>query len=320
MYASLAATAACGGSPVKPPPALSITCPLNVSTQASTGQTAVPVSFPPPTVSGGRQPVTTSCTPASGASFEIGDTRVSCSVSDAAQQSATCSFTVTIQAPPPPPKLSLTRFMAFGDSLTEGKVGLAYPTLVFPTSYTLKLEALLETRYTDQAPSIVVVDEGLGGERAVDAVSSGRFAQVLNADQPQVLLLMDGANDLLDGGAAAIPDVIKALDAMGSKAAGRGVPVFLATLPPENPQGRNGSAATAVTPLNAQIANLAAARQWTLVDVNAAFNGDLGLIGPDGLHPTDAGYDVMAHAFFDRIVAKLEMPQAVYNQSFTTSR
>lgn len=263
--------------------------------------------------------MTTTCTPASGTSFAIGDTRVSCSALDAAQQSATCSFTVTVQAPAAP-RLSLTRFMAFGDSMTEGKISLVYPALVFPTSYTLKLEALLETRYPDQAPSIVVIDEGLGGERAVDALSSGRFAQVLNADQPQVLLLMDGANDLLNGGSAAIPDAIKALDAMGSRAAGRGIAVFLATLPPENPLGRNGTAAASVAPFNAQVANLAASRQWTLVDVNAAFNGDLGLIGSDGLHPTDAGYDVIAQTFFDRIVSALEIPQAVYNQPFTTIR
>jgi lysophospholipase L1-like esterase len=320
VYSSLAAAAACGHAPTAPPPALSITCPLDVSTQATTGQTAVPISFPSPAVTGGKQPVTTTCTPASGASFAIGDTHVSCSASDAAQQSATCSFVITVQPPPAPPKLSLTRFMAFGDSMTEGKIGFAYPTLVFPTSYTLKLEALLETRYSDQAPSIVVIDEGLGGERAVDAVSSGRFAQALSADQPQVLLLMDGSNDLLDSGAAAIPDIVKALDAMGSRAAGRGVTVFLATLPPENPQGRNGTAAAAVAPLNAQIASLATSRQWTLVDVYAAFKGDLGLIGSDGLHPTDAGYDVIAQAFFERITAKLEVPQGVYNQSFTTIR
>ena len=45
-----------------------------------------------------------------------------------------------------------------------------------------------------------------------------------------------------------------------------------------------------------------------LVDVNAAFGGDLSLIGADGLHATDAGYQVIAQAFFDRIVARFELP------------
>ena len=60
--------------------------------------------------------------------------------------------------------------------------------------------------------------------------------------------------------------------------------------------------------LNAKIVSLAASRQLVLVDVNAAFHGDLTLIGPDGLHATDAGYQVIAQAFYDRIVARLELP------------
>ena len=84
--------------------------------------------------------------------------------------------------------------------------------------------------------------------------------------------------------------------------------MFLATLPPANPSGPRGGGAPYVPDLNSRIVTLATARGWNLVDVNAAFNGDLSLIGADGLHATDAGYQVIAQAFYDRIVAKLELP------------
>jgi lysophospholipase L1-like esterase len=44
--------------------------------------------------------------------------------------------------------------------------------------------------------------------------------------------------------------------------------------------------------------------------VYGAFRGDLSLIGSDGVHPTDAGHAVIAQAFFDQIVARLEVPAA----------
>jgi lysophospholipase L1-like esterase len=46
------------------------------------------------------------------------------------------------------------------------------------------------------------------------------------------------------------------------------------------------------------------------VDVHAAFGGTASsdLIGADGLHPTEAGYQRMADAFFAVIKATLEVP------------
>jgi hypothetical protein len=42
--------------------------------------------------------------------------------------------------------------------------------------------------------------------------------------------------------------------------------------------------------------------------VYAAFNGDLTLLGPDGLHPTAGGYQTIANAFFNTIKTTLEIP------------
>jgi lysophospholipase L1-like esterase len=119
-------------------------------------------------------------------------------------------------------------------------------------------------------------------------------------------MIMDGANDLYGLQRDGIGPAVSAIATLGAHASGRGVQVFLATLPPMDPARPKGAGAAAVAPFNAQLASLAAARNWTLVDVNAAFKGDLSLIGADGLHPTDAGYQVIAQAFYDTIVAKYE--------------
>ncbi len=300
--AALTLLARCSGTTptAPPPPAISVICPTNLSAQATQGQTTVTIAYPSPGVSGGKAPISTSCTPASGTSFGIGTTPVSCTVSDAALQSVACTFSVSVAAPPLP-RLSATTFMAFGDSLTEGKVTFAgLPSLTFPPSYTNKLAALLQSRYSAQ--SVVLTAEGVGGRTAVEDVD--RFDQALNTDRPQVVLLMEGANDIA-GGDAAIDPAINALGIMASHATARAIVVFLATLPPEKPPAPG---APIVSSLNAKIVSLAASRQLVLVDVNAAFHGDLTLIGPDGLHATDAGYQVIAQAFYDRIVARLELP------------
>src|SRR3954454_8759538 len=71
--------------------------------------------------------------------------------------------------PPPPPipaKLSISRILAFGDSMTEGTVT---PTLKVFTldagkreSYPFKLQTLLTTRYSDQTLS--VFNGGIAGK------------------------------------------------------------------------------------------------------------------------------------------------------------
>src|SRR5262249_9571638 len=78
-----------------------IICPVPQSVTSLSGG-PVPVSYPSPTVTGGASPVTTACAPRSGATFPLGSTNVSCTATDALQQSASCSFPVTVSAPVSP--------------------------------------------------------------------------------------------------------------------------------------------------------------------------------------------------------------------------
>ena len=63
--------------------------------------------------------MTVACSPASGSVFQVGSTTVTCTATDQRQRTDTCAFTVVVTVPP---KLNLTTFVAFGDSMTAGEV------------------------------------------------------------------------------------------------------------------------------------------------------------------------------------------------------
>jgi hypothetical protein len=74
----------------------SITCPANVVAIGAPGSTSVVVNYPPPTASDNCPGVTASCTPPSGSTFPVGTTTVTCTATDAAGNTAICSFTVSV--------------------------------------------------------------------------------------------------------------------------------------------------------------------------------------------------------------------------------
>ena len=74
------------------PPA--IICPPNQFV-GTTGSSTV-VTYPAPTASDNCPGVTAACTPASGSSFPVGVTTVTCTARDAVGNTATCSFAVTV--------------------------------------------------------------------------------------------------------------------------------------------------------------------------------------------------------------------------------
>ena len=270
---------------------LALACPAPVQAQSLDGE-PLPVSFELPMATGGQEPVTVGCTPEPGHGFDIGATEVSCSASDALQQTASCTFQVTVLGPP---RLSATRFLAFGDSLTAGWVspsaGGVQPEPM--SAYPHLLQRELQSGYVTQ--TIEVINAGAPGEEARDAVS--RFRSVLSGQRPEVVLLMEGTNDLdvVAGGGA--EGAVAALNAMVRYAQDSGADVVLMTIPPQS----HTSAANLVEPFNARVRELAMRRRATLVDiyhvlVSGACSGGrtLPCIGGDGLHPTAEGYRLIA--------------------------
>ncbi len=73
---------------------------------------------------------------------------------------------------------------------------------------------MLAGRYTGQ--TITVADRGKAGNQAVDGLS--RFIDVLRQDQPQVVLLLDGYNDL-NVYSAIMTKVVGAVESMVKNAA-----------------------------------------------------------------------------------------------------
>lgn len=305
LLVGLVAIAGCGGNPNTPPPPvpqLTISCPQAVETQSS-DENPVPVDFAAPVAGGGVAPLNTVCTPASGSMFNPGPTTVNCRVSDSRAITASCSFSVTVRTPP---KLRFTRFMAFGDSITWGTEPPPFPTLFPepppPTAYPRQLEIRLVSRYRLQQP--VMVNAGWPGEKAwVDGVR--RFRGELLQHRPEVVILMEGTNDLLD---LNLDLPMNALGTMVREAKSQGVQVILATIPPQRLGGarqRNPLVVGQIPTLNERIKGLATAEAVFLADVNAAL--DLSMIGFDDLHPTARGMEAIADALLAVIQDKLEV-------------
>lgn len=293
----------CGGptSPQTLGPIL--VCPANLTVQSVDGN-ASPVIYELPTVIASEPPLRITCTPASGAIFVLGNSTVTCSVTDAALRTDSCAFTVTLT---PPPQLSATSFMAFGNSITEGKNAFG---VVLPNNYPANLRTMLITRYTAQAQVISVLNEGRGGETAV--AGSDRIQAVLDADRPEVLLLEEGVNDLIGGDPLKVDEVIGALGDIVRKAKVRGVRVFLGTLIPGRPGQSRSGAVPLIPPTNDKIRQLALSEGVTLVDLYQGFGGSPDpYIDVDGLHPNEAGYRKIAEIFFDVIKATIELQPGV---------
>jgi lysophospholipase L1-like esterase len=86
-----------------------------------------------------------------------------------------------------------------------------------------------------------------------------------------------------------------------------GATVFLATLMPTRPGGRNTPNPVLVDELNSRIKAMAALEGLVLVNLYDTLLPEANtIIGVDGLHPTEVGYRRMADVFFAAIQANLE--------------
>ena len=165
------------------------------------------VVYGTPSVAYGASPITTTCTPVSGSTFPVGSSTVSCTATDSRQRSSTCAFPVVVQNPP---RISLTKFVAFGDSITAGEDGVSplmpwlptdFPGVVsmpsvitLSTAYPTVLQQQLAARYTAQ--TMVVANAGLPAEQAGAPETLTRYAQVVGSRTYESVLLMEGTNDI----------------------------------------------------------------------------------------------------------------------------
>ncbi len=224
--------------------------------------------------------------------------------------------------------------MAFGDSITAGvglpdtRCGSGPPVLTMPMSplqlslerqrLTANLEArkglsypsllglLLKTRHPHQL--IDVINEGNPGEEIAGA--GARFSSALqSANHPHAVLLLEGINDINQHGSSMVDTIAAAYQTMIRQSRAAGAAVIVSTILPE----RRGACraydwldgVNDVAIVNARIRSMALEEGANVIDLYSVFEPQLDtLLGVDGLHPTDAGYQVMAQGFF-AVIEKL---------------
>ncbi len=309
-----------------------------MSAVAAIGAATQPVTFTP-TVTGGSPPVNVVCTPASGSAFPIGSTPVSCSASDAVGRTAACSSSVTVSGH----IFGALKIAAFGDSITAGQNGLvgdntgvapgctaatstssAIAPGVIPqfidiaNSYPSQLQAKLKTAFPVPAPT--VANLGIPGELASAGMT--RLPGVLKACALDTLILLEGVNDFDAGVTSSTIVSFLQTDIDNAKVAGLKF-VFIGTLLPQRdcvPDGTVIECAVlhadnaGINNLNTAIKSMAGVHGAIAVDLNAAFKladpAFVNLISSDGLHPTTAGFNLIAQTFYNAMIANVPVVAA----------
>ena len=199
-----------------------------------------------------------------------------------------------------------TRYVAFGDSITEGNVGddpsrseLGYPP---------RLEALLAGAGT----AAEVVNRGVGGEKTYQGIT--RIDSVL-AEGGDILLLMEGTNDISQD--ISRQTTLHNLREMARKAEEAGFAVIHATCIPRYPEARKDPGNLDQQAMNEGIRDIAGSRGRELADPFEVFGREPDLFDrfyapavpqdPVG-HPNPAGYDLLARTFFDLLTDRDDVP------------
>jgi lysophospholipase L1-like esterase len=282
----------------------SISCPADITTDVD--QAPQVISYTTPTVSGGAVPVATNCSIASGSPLPAGTNDIICTATDAMQRRAQCVFHVTVTVVS---KLAGTKFLAFGDSITWGETAQPVASSIHVydpvNNYPVVLQGLLRERYAPQASDIAVVNGGEQGETAVGG--EGRLVDEVRRQQPDVLLLMEGINDI--NGKASPTTMATSIRADIARAFQHGTRlVLVSTLLPEVPGRFRAYNPEGVADANDAIRDAVAREGGILVDSFAVFDPQKELlIGDDGLHPTAEGYRRLAETFLSAIEQNFQM-------------
>jgi lysophospholipase L1-like esterase len=218
--------------------------------------------------------------------------------------------------------------LAFGDSITygisstllvDGNGTYQKVTTTVAAPYPSLLRTRLNAEYAPQ--EFAVANAGVSGECAslncTDVAGVVRLPTTLSAAQDLVIIL-EGVNDLNAG--ATQDRIVRNLRTMVRSAKGAGKAVMLGTLTPVK-EGedlvKNGCSGAlcwradpvAIASLNGRLRSLAVEESVVLVDFERAFNLSpdyRALLSPDGLHPNESGYSVMAQKALEIIQANFE--------------
>ena len=167
--------------------------------------------------------------------------------------------------------------VTFGDSFTHGNA-CACP------SYPVRLAALTGK---------TVYNTGVGGTLATENIERAQGA--IDRFHPAFMMILYGVGDVIHGFSSSA--IVAALGQMIDICLENHVVPVLATYP--EPFGDHGAFAAGTLQLNVRIRELAAARGIRCVDLEPEFLANPDLYESDGLHPNDAGTQIMAQSFGD---------------------
>jgi lysophospholipase L1-like esterase len=201
------------------------------------------------------------------------------------------------------------RYLAFGDSITFG-FGDDSTRPRSEQGYPGRLDNLLIARGIAGA---TVINAGLGNEATTEAVT--RIDQVLRTNPADVLLLMEGTNDI--NAQVSVETITFNLQRIANKAETRGLRVVHAPILPRLPGAGRDSDNQIAAQLAGSLRNLAWDEQRDLADPFEVFFWltpnftSLYVGGDDKLHPNAAGYDKLAEVWADQLTATDKVPPVI---------
>jgi len=186
-------------------------------------------------------------------------------------------------------------YSAFGDSITNGVI--YNPDRNDSAGYRGPLQQMLRGffRVGD------VLNAGVDGESTVDGLA--RIGSAVRSQGANVVLIMEGTNDIVNNIDVNTVSVNLRRMVQRSYEESPAIVPLLAQIPPEldpGPAGFDGGYNNRIDELNALLADVAAQEGAVLVDLNTPIDGHPEYMS-DHLHPSAAGYQVMAEQWFDAI-------------------
>ena len=239
------------------------------------------------------------------AAYFLDGSTLSVSVRDRRPLERKTAATIKIErAPLADPRIAVNTYLAFGDSITWGKMrmndleGEYHPELAYPE----KVKALLASSYGPAYP----VNLGVPGETAYDI--SRRIDEDLEANPGLYFLLMIGTNDCINN-AFSVDGSIEDIEFLIAKAEARAMRIIISTIPPrKDGLGSLKFVQNNIAGLNEGIAEMAVRKKIGFVDTHTAF---MSYEPPDGWkslledvggnHPSPAGQLVIAALFADSL-------------------
>jgi lysophospholipase L1-like esterase len=183
-------------------------------------------------------------------------------------------------------------YVGFGDSITFGDGSSD------GEGYRFDLQHML-------GPHLGGAEVRLWGREGDTSIESAMATGTVQRMQPAYTLVLFGTNDwhqCQDNPPAECFTVEALRSILLDVKAWRSLPV-LGTVPPVNPALAPGGRNDWIDELNASLVALAREQDALLADINGAFKaeGDLPSLFDDDVHPNDAGYEVLARAWFEAI-------------------